>query len=215
MQSWRTLNPQFEYERFDHRTALQFLESNHRSGVASAYKRLREPAQCADLFRLAYLSVRGGLYVDADDRCLTTIDTFAPRTATFLSYYEEYGTIANNFLGAMAQHPVIARALQLATQAVNRGDGDLLWLSTGPGVLTRAFAQILAETNPYTAALEHVALLDVNCLRRSVGLHSPAGYKRTRRHWHRSSFGLARHLAEVSVLRPARIEHLQHPDISP
>jgi tetratricopeptide (TPR) repeat protein len=62
-------------------------------------------------------------------------------------------------------------------QAVNKEDGDLLWLSTAPGVLTRAFAQIVAESAPYTAALDHVALLDVNRLRRNVDLHCPAHYK--------------------------------------
>ena len=40
---------------------------------------------------------------------------------------------------------MIARALDLATAAMNRGDNDIPWLATGPGLITRAFAQVLAE----------------------------------------------------------------------
>ena len=35
----------------------------------------------------------------------------------------------------------------MAVTAVNRGDQDLIWLSTGPGMLTRAFAIEWATTH--------------------------------------------------------------------
>jgi hypothetical protein len=56
--------------------------------------------------------------------------------------------LGNNFIAATAAHPVITRAVELAAAAMNRDDKDLVWLSTGPGLFTRAFAQVWAESKP-------------------------------------------------------------------
>ena len=61
---------------------------------------------------------------------------------TFVAFQEDFGTLGNNFLGAPPNHSVICLALRLCTEAVNRGDTDFLWLSTGPGLLSRGFRPI-------------------------------------------------------------------------
>jgi hypothetical protein len=48
-------------------------------------------------------------------------------------------------MAATPEHPVILGALELGAAAINRDDTDLIWLSAGPGLLTRAFAQVWAE----------------------------------------------------------------------
>jgi hypothetical protein len=100
-------------------------------------------------------------------------------------YQENYGTIANNFLGASRGNPVILRALELAVEAVLRGDNDIVWLSTGPGLLTRAFAQILATSD---TLLEQTVIRELGETQRFIGLHCPALYKRTDQHWSRAAF---------------------------
>ncbi len=121
------------------------MKANHPPEILRAYIRSQEIAQKADLFRLAYLSVKGGFYVDADDRSLAPIYSFVSPAAHFVTYQEDYGTLGNNFLGAKPNHPAIGLALKLGAEAINRGDHDLLWLSTGPALLTRAFAQLIAD----------------------------------------------------------------------
>jgi len=49
-------------------------------------------------------------------------------------------------------------ALQLATEAINRGDDDLIWLATGPGLITRAFAQTLAMSRKQNISMRMAAL---------------------------------------------------------
>jgi mannosyltransferase OCH1-like enzyme/Tfp pilus assembly protein PilF len=188
MQSWKEANPDLEYVRLNDRTAQIFLESHKMRDVLGAYRRARQPAQRADLIRLAYLAAMGGVYADADDRCLAALSSFVPPDATLVAYQEDYGTIGNNFLAAVPEHPAICLALQLASEAVNRGDNDLLWLSTGPGVLSRAFAQTISRTQSGISEHLDATIFDVGTVARHVGFHCPVLYKKTLRHWSRTSF---------------------------
>jgi mannosyltransferase OCH1-like enzyme len=185
MQSWRVQNPDHEYVLFNDASARQFLRDRTSVDIVRAFDRVRHPAQRADLFRLAYLAQEGGFYVDADDRCLSRIGLLFPGNVALAVYQENYGTIANNFLGASRGNPVILRALELAVEAVLRGDNDIVWLSTGPGLLTRAFAQILATSD---TLLEQTVIRELGETQRFIGLHCPALYKRTDQHWSRAAF---------------------------
>ena len=96
----------------------------------------------------------------------------------FAAYQESYGTLGTNFIGAAPNHPVILRALKLAAAALNRGDRDIAWLSTGPGLLTRAFVQRVAEVGA-EECMRRTVVLELHALQRAVGVFCPARYKRT------------------------------------
>jgi hypothetical protein len=188
MDSWKARHPGFEYVRFDGGAARAFLIDHGLEDVLRAYWRARQPAQKADIIRLAYLAVKGGYYADADDRCLSAIPCFVPAQAAFVAIQEEFGTLGNNFLGATPRHAVMQLALRLATEAVNRGDADLLWLSTGPGLLTRAFSQLVARDDPASTPIPGAAIFERGRIERHIGIHCPGLYKRSHKHWSRSSF---------------------------
>ena len=59
-------------------SAKSFITAHFPIDVVRAFARARHPAQRADIFRLAWLAAEGGFYVDADDRCLGSIDALAP-----------------------------------------------------------------------------------------------------------------------------------------
>jgi len=189
MASWKQTNPDFDYVRLDDEAAQGFLKAHGMHHVLSAYRRAREPAQQADLIRLAYLAVKGGVYADADDRCIVPVGAFVPPDANFVAYQEDYGTLGNNFLAVAPEHPVIRLALQLAAEALNRGDNDLLWLSTGPGVLSRAFAHLISDSQSGLSERFDATIFDLGFMARRIGFHCPVVYKKTSRHWSRSSFG--------------------------
>jgi mannosyltransferase OCH1-like enzyme len=188
MTSWQELNPAYTWTCFDDEKAKVFLEEEFGGEVLTAYERAPIPAQKADIFRLAYLVARGGVYADADDRCLAPIDSFLRRDATLVVHQENYGSIGNNFIAATPEHPVLMRALELATAAMLRGDHDLVWLSTGPGLLTRAFALEWA-VGRIGGLLRRTQIMDLGELQRVVGIHCPVRYKSTHRHWSRAAFG--------------------------
>ena len=192
MAGWQAQHPEWEYELFDNAAARRFLRVHFSPAVLSAYNRARENAQKADIFRLGYLVAGGGYYIDADDRCLGPLTTIAPPECELVIYQEDYGTIANDVIGAVPGHPVLERALSNAVDAINRGDSDIIWLATGPGLLTRAFVQeILCAENEITTALERVAVLDRGELYRALAVHCSAAYKHTARHWSNAIFSRA------------------------
>jgi mannosyltransferase OCH1-like enzyme len=189
MNSWQIAHPDFQYIRLHDETAEHFLQEHNLLAELKAYRRAREPAQRADLLRLAYLGVHGGFYIDADDRCLAPVTSYLPADATFVAFQEDFGTLANNFLGVIPNHPVIKHALQLGTEAINRGDHDFLWLATGPGLLTRVFAQFKCRPPKDLPDLGEPTILDMAHTARHIGIHCPVTYKKTERHWSRTNFG--------------------------
>jgi Glycosyltransferase sugar-binding region containing DXD motif len=207
--TWPEHNPDFACRLFDDAAARTFLERDYTPEVLRAYERAREPAKKADLFRLAYLFAEGGYWVDADDRCGAPLATVVPPHARLALFQEEYGTVGNNSIGVVPGHPVIALALDLAVEAIGRGDQDNLaldlaveaigrgdqdnlWLSTGPGLLTRALARTLAQSSlSWRRWLDTILILERGELARAVRIHCACAYKQTSRHWTRTAFGRA------------------------
>ncbi|MDO9713536.1 tetratricopeptide repeat protein [Paracraurococcus lichenis] len=193
MGGWRAAHPQWGYQLFDDVAARAWLAETCGPAVLAAYRRSEEPAQKADLFRLAWLHAEGGWYIDADDRCLAPLETLAPPGTGLVLYQEDYGTVGNNVIGAAPQHPVIGCALKMAVAAVNRGDKDILWFATGPGLLTRALAMVLTGSSLTMAAwLRRIRVLTRTEMHQAVGMHCEVAYKNTERHWSRTAFAQRR-----------------------
>ena len=193
--TWQEHNPDFTCRLFDDTAARAFLECNYGPEVLDAYDRAREPARKADLFRLAYLLAEGGYYADADDRCGAPLATVVPPHAKLALFQEEYGTVGNNFIGVVPEHPVLAMALDLAVEAIVRDDRDNVWLSTGPGLLTRALARTIAQSRlNWRRLLDSILVLERGELARAVRIHCACAYKQTTRHWTRTAFGRATEL---------------------
>jgi tetratricopeptide (TPR) repeat protein len=196
MQTWRRHHPDHDWHLFDHASACAFLRARAPEVVLRAYLRAGQPAQRADLFRLAWLHAEGGVWVDADDRCHRKLASIVPAGVTFAAHQEEFASIGNNVLACVPGHPVIGRALAAASEAVDRGDADLLWLSTGPGLLTRAVAGHLAEAP--ADAVQDMAILERWQLAAAVDIHCGAAYKRAA-HWSRAQVGFQRRGADAAV----------------
>ncbi|PPQ31392.1 hypothetical protein CCR94_08765 [Rhodoblastus sphagnicola] len=189
MDSWRKFDPAFKLERFDDASALAYLRERCDPSVARAFGSAGEPAQRADLFRLARLFAEGGFFIDADDRVRGGLAAHVPPNAEFFAHQEDLGSIGNNVLGAARRHPVVELALKEAVAGILRGDRDLVWLTTGPGLLTRALARWLSsEPAKLDDRLASTAILTLAEMRRAVAMHCHASYKTTGRAWLSGAF---------------------------
>ncbi len=187
MASWEAYNPDYQLIRFDLNSAAAFLREHYPAELLGVFSRQLEPAQRADLFRLAWLYKTGGVYIDADDRCLAPLSGLISAHVNAVFYQEDLGTLGNNFIAVAPGNEIILRALNLALLALKRDDRDILWLSTGPGLITRAFAQYM--TTRLTVELPPgMAVLQRHVLHQVLAPHCAAGYKKTKLHWANSSF---------------------------
>ena len=183
MASWRVQNPDHDHQVFDDARARAWLEAHYPPPVLQAYLRSREAAQKSDIFRLAWLARHGGIYADADDRCLRPLATILPAGAGLVLSQEVLGTVGNNFIAVAPEHPVMEVAVRLAVNAVNRGDNDGVWYSTGPALLTRALTRVLTSNGD--VQMGDTVLLPLRGLFRTVAIGCAAAYKATDKHWSR------------------------------
>tara|TARA_R100000152_G_C6767605_1_gene192870 strand:- start:858 stop:1715 length:858 start_codon:yes stop_codon:yes gene_type:complete len=74
IQSWKDLNPEYEYKYFTDKDCDEFILKNFHKDVRLAFNLLKPGAMKADLFRYCYLFIQGGVYTDLDNICLVPID---------------------------------------------------------------------------------------------------------------------------------------------
>lgn len=165
IRSWGPLKEHgLELTLFDHDQAQGFIGQRLGERHLRAYGRCYHPAMQADYFRLCYLLIEGGCYVDADDvhsgepiqhlfddgrlklqpLCYDTStgEMVPPRIFTIPGANDENWIFYfnNNPLIAMPGHPIIEQALVTATFMLERQSSELLEIqsTTGPGNLTKA-----------------------------------------------------------------------------
>lgn len=164
--SWRRWKGRgFTHRLFDEHTAMKFIASSLGKRHECAFKRCYHPAMQADYFRLCYLLVEGGFYVDADDVCVGTdigwlfadgrlkvqplCYDIASNTMVNPSLFlcaDAYDPrwifyFNNNPLVASRSHPIIERALSQATCLLELAGDDTLpeiQTTTGPGNLSKS-----------------------------------------------------------------------------
>lgn len=179
--SWRILEARgFDVRLFDNNGAREFIASHLGLRHESAYRRCYHPAMQSDYFRLCYVLVDGGCYLDADDvhngpaierlfddgrlkiqpLCYDVeTDQMVPPeiftepgadAPTWIFYFN------NNPLIAAPGHPIVERALANATAALEQAtDGELpeIQATTGPGNLTRSIFELAQQSGATLSAL--------------------------------------------------------------
>jgi hypothetical protein len=97
--------------------------------------------------------------------------------------------LCNNFIAVVPRHPIIGCALTTAVTAINRGDRDKVWMLTGPGLLSRAFAVEMAKAgDAWSDWLEQIVVLDEFEVYRAFAFHCRTSHKRRGQHWTKTAF---------------------------
>jgi mannosyltransferase OCH1-like enzyme len=155
----------FTHRLFDQRAAKAFIRGALGARHERAFERCYHPAMQSDYFRLCYLQVEGGFYIDADDACVGTGLSWLFEDGRLklqpLCYDIASGVMVkpsvflcagaydpnwifyfnNNPLIASQGHPIIELALSQATSLLElAGEDELpeIQATTGPGNLSRS-----------------------------------------------------------------------------
>jgi len=143
-ESWRTLNPEFEYRMWGEPEIETFGLRN-----AALYERFLEEGifdGAADVARAEILHRFGGVYVDADSLALRPLGGAPFLEATFFAVTEpgepEAALLSNAFMGSIPEHSILARYVEAIGRVV---DLRPMWKLTGPGALTEVLAGVEDE----------------------------------------------------------------------
>jgi hypothetical protein len=184
--SWKEKNPHFLHIMFDNESAIVFLRENFGEKYVELFDRCHHPAMKADFFRLAYLVVVGGVYVDADEYCNQGIERLFDEhrhVDFFASISQDDFFINNRFLIASPQHPYLQKVLRCVVDdladALQKGQTPDIWNTTGPFQYSRIFAEeLLFHFGDKCSYIHRIGLIYTQELSLYLG-HVALDYKKT------------------------------------
>lgn len=173
IETWKEVENQgIERLLFDKILARDFILEKLGSRYLHAFDKCYHPAMQSDYFRLCYIFIEGGCYIDTDDvyngvqiknlfddgrlkiqpLCYDTVSNMMVPPESFTkngSYSESWiFYFNNNPLIACSAHPIIERALIQATQLLEKKHSNCLpeiQSTTGPGNLSKSIFNLVTE----------------------------------------------------------------------
>lgn len=206
IKTWRKTEEEgFEIFLFDKHQARDFIRQKLGIEYIRAYDKCYHPAMQSDYFRLCYIFVEGGCYVDADDvykgsqiqhlfsdgrlkiqpLCYDTETNMMVHPSTFVEPGANSVTwifyFNNNPLIACKGHPIVEHALAEATSSLKKGINKVLpeiQSITGPGLLTESIFEVTKRGSSIEESL--VILSDWEDIAESKW---ELGYRNDTRNW--------------------------------
>ena len=210
IESWRRTEEQgFDLVLFDEHETKDYIRRRLGPRYEKAYEKCYHPAMQSDYFRLCYILMEGGCYVDADDvyhgHAIQHLFTdgrlkiqplcydMATNEMVPPSVFTEPGANAlswifyfnNNPLIAVSGHPIVERALAEATLSLESDTVDELpdiQSTTGPGNLTKTIFDTATKNREIEEAL--LVLRDWEDIATS---RWPLSYRNDERNWRLSN----------------------------
>jgi len=183
MQSWDRCAG-FEHRIFNDQTALAFIEEHCTARTLKAFRMANHPAMRSDIFRLAYLAVSGGVYVDADDLCRHDIGELLSPGFELILMQENLASIGNNFIAAAPGQSCIESILSMVVDWVLEKQGNNIWFLTGPGALSSGFCCHYRQQLGRARLPAGIRVMTVYSLYHFISPHLPCRHKNDERHWH-------------------------------
>ena len=208
--SWKKLEDQgFQLLLFDDNRARDFIGQRLGSRYEKAYDMCYHPAMQSDYFRLCFILLEGGCYLDADDvyhgtgiehlfsdgrlRIQPLCYDISMNQMVPLSVFTAPGANASSWifyfnnspLIAIRGHPIVERALERATEALEQpaaGELPEIQSTTGPGNLTKSIFGLATENADIEKAL--FVLYDWEDIATSKW---PLSYRHDARNWRLSN----------------------------
>ena len=182
VQGWRD-GSGLSHRLFDAEQAREFLGAHFSPEAVQIFDRCPHPAIQSDYFRLGWLALNGGLYIDADEAVVPEFKKIAPLLAGRLVLRfctnQPDGHFLNGFIAAPQGSPVMSAAFEEATRRLSKDMESHVYALSGPGMLTDV---VLAELSK--GPFDQLALLTHSTTKRLVAKGINARYKADGRSWH-------------------------------
>ena len=144
-ESWRVNNHDYVYLFYDASERIDFIKEHFEKPVLTAYDTILPGAFKADLFRYCVLYIRGGVYVDSDTICLTSIDKYISSNDKLVVVRDDPMAkkwLANAFIAVTPKHPLMWEAINQAVKNIQSKQEQFYLDYTGPGLLGKCLNRV-------------------------------------------------------------------------
>lgn len=151
-------NPERPQLVFSERSAAAFIAEHLGSRRVRAFQACAVPAMQADYFRYCATLVLGGIYCDADFRCIASIGPVIPLAGEGHLFKRdgEGGAVVNGFFAfGSPGHRFLELVLDVVTTNIERRSADSVYAVTGPLVFTNLYR--LHRLGSFEALVEQMA----------------------------------------------------------
>ncbi len=139
---FRSMNPDMQHRLFDRGRASWFIGKHVGARERRAFDACAVPSMQSDVFRLCAVKRSGGLYVDADFRCLQPLAGLLSQAPHGMIASWDGELVHNFMLIRPPADPFIEACLRLCVLNIEAGDIPSAYTATGPGVLNALQAVI-------------------------------------------------------------------------
>jgi hypothetical protein len=174
--TFRDRNPSFEHTLFDEAETERFIAEHFTPRELSAFRACAIPSMQSDYFRYCFVLAMGGVYADADFRCVRSLNPlvenldkgkiFLSPTAHTVKGRDARRIWSGFFAFREPGHPLLELALEIATAnvearipervwSVGENVVEGIWLTVGPGVLS--LMRLIRDWGSFDAFLDATA----------------------------------------------------------
>ena len=173
--TFRDLNPEFHHRVFSEVETEQFIASHFGPRELAAFRACAVPSMQSDYFRYCFVLACGGVYADADYRCVRSLrpllerseggEIFLGPTVHVQNGLETQRVWSGFFAFRQPGHPFLELALEIATANIEAriaertwpvGENVVpsIWLTVGPGIFSlMRFIRDWGSFDAFTAAV--------------------------------------------------------------
>lgn len=168
-------NPGLRHRLFDREAAAGYIAAHNGPRAAAAFADCAVPAMQADYFRYCALLAEGGIWMDADTRCLQPAANLLPDGADAAVFERSNQNVPNGCLVFREPgHPLMALVHDIATAGIERRVSNSVWVTTGPGILTYLLLlSRLGEEDRRSLDYDHIGLDVTRSIRLCAELAAP------------------------------------------
>lgn len=135
IESFRIKNPDLKHRLYDRDAAAWFIRKYIGDREKRAFEACAVPAMQSDYFRYCAILAKGGVYVDADFRCVSPLSGLLRSAPNALIAVWDRHLVAGLLMVRRPRDVFLRACLDLATANVEARWGPNSYMAAGPGVI--------------------------------------------------------------------------------
>jgi mannosyltransferase OCH1-like enzyme len=127
-------NPDLRHLVFDESSAAELIAGHLGAAELDAFRTCAVPAMQADYFRYCAVYALGGVYCDADCRCIASLKPLLEDGGEIFEGPQQGHAHNEVFAFSAPGHPLLRLSIDIATTNIQHRVWDKVWMATGPWI---------------------------------------------------------------------------------